>query len=204
MPVERDQVSSGAGGRPNWVRRWQRQGISTDAALARFDSLPGITSHDLLGAWRGRGMPTGHLLDGLLERLGWRGKRFESPERVDPLVFHADMALDPRLMPLCLALRWPRLARSAPVVASFTALRRVFRARGPAASLAHVEFRGCLSAAMIYDRQPIIDHFRRIDTDRVLGLMRTRAMSPYFFLLTREDECFPGSVPSGWAESGRR
>ena len=40
---------------------------------------------------------------------------------------------------------------------------------------------------MIYDRQPIVDHFRRIDDDRVLGLMEMRGMErPFFFLLTRE------------------
>lgn len=184
--AERGQLSAAADGEPNWVRRWRRHGVSTEAALARFDGLPGVEPHELVGAWRGTGMPTGHPLDGLLERLGWRGKRFESPERVDPLVFQPDITLDPALMPLSLALRWPRLVRSDPIVAGFAVVRRLFRARGPAASLARVEFRGCLSAAMIYDRQPIVDHFRRIDANRVLGLMRTRAMSPYFFLLNAE------------------
>jgi len=39
---------------------------------------------------------------------------------------------------------------------------------------------------MIYDRLPIVDHFRRIDQGRVLGLMETRSAPPYFFLLTAE------------------
>ena len=39
---------------------------------------------------------------------------------------------------------------------------------------------------MIYDRQPIIDHFRRIDEIRLLGLMQVRTAPPYFFLLTAE------------------
>ena len=40
---------------------------------------------------------------------------------------------------------------------------------------------------MIYDRKPIIDYFRKIDDDRVLGLMEMRGMErPFFFLLTRE------------------
>jgi hypothetical protein len=39
---------------------------------------------------------------------------------------------------------------------------------------------------MIYDRQPIVDHFRRIDAVRLLGLMQARSASPYFFLLTAE------------------
>ena len=171
---------------PNWVRRWRRNGVSTEAALARFDALPAVAPDDMVGAWRGTGMPTGHPLDGLLERLGWRGKRFGNDGRTDPLIFHPDLALDPALMPLKVALRWPGIARSVPVRAAFGLVRAALRARGPAASLGRVEFRGCLSTAMIYDRQPIVDHFRRIDEIRLLGLMQTPLAPPYFFLLTAE------------------
>ena len=185
--VRSDKREAQAGdAEPNWVRRWRQNGVSQEAALARFDSLPGIDPAELFGLWRGTGMPTGHPLDGLLERLGWRGKRFRSEECVDPLLFHPDIALDPAHLPLAIALRWPRLARSAPVRAGFKLFRVVFRARGPAARLARVEFRGRLGTAMIYDRQPIVDHFRRIDQGRVLGLMETRSAPPYFFLLTAE------------------
>ena len=46
---------------------------------------------------------------------------------------------------------------------------------------------------MIYDRKPIIDHFRKIDDDRVLGLMEMRGMElPYYFLLTRDQSLKPG------------
>ena len=39
---------------------------------------------------------------------------------------------------------------------------------------------------MIYDRQPIIDVFRRVDDVTLLGVMDLRGMSqPYFFVLTR-------------------
>jgi len=182
--AEGEDAPSGAEGEPNWVRRWRRNGVSLEAALARFDSLPGIGPDELTGCWRGTGLPTGHPLDGLLERLGWRGKRFASEEDVDPLIFEPGVALDPGRLPLSVALRWPRLAASAPARAGFGLLRGVLKARGPAARLARVEFRDCLSAAMIYDRQPIVDHFRRIDSRRVLGLMETRLAPPYFFLLT--------------------
>ncbi len=171
-------------GEPNWIRRWRRAGLSPEAALARFDSLPSVAFDELTGSWVGTGMPTGHPLDGLLERLGWQGKQFESAERVHPLIFRHNVALDPALLPLTVALRWPRLARSGPVRAGFHLVRRALRARGPAASLARVEFRGHLGAAMIYHRQPIVDHFRRIDAVCLLGLMQVPSMPPYFFLLT--------------------
>lgn len=169
---------------PNWVRRWRRADVSTEAALARFDSLPPVMPQEMFGEWRGLGLPTGHPLDGLLERLGWRGKRFASVDRVDPLVFEPGIALDPGLMPVGIALRWPRLAGSAASRAAFRLFRPVLLARGPAARLATLEFRGSPSAAMIYDRQPIVDHFRRIDERRILGLMEMRGAAPYFFLLT--------------------
>jgi ribonuclease Z len=173
-----------AGAEPNWLRRWRRGGITCEAALARFDSLPEVAVAELTGDWRGRELPTGHPLDGLLEGLGWQGKRFGSAEDVDPLVF-AGRPLEPALMPLRTALRHPRLARSRLARAAFVLLRPALRARGPAARLAPVHHRGRTSAAMLYDRQPITDHFRRIDARRLLGLMELRGTPPFFFLLER-------------------
>lgn len=171
---------------PDWVGQWRGNGLSTERDLARFDSLPGVEIEELTGTWRGSELPTGHPLDGLLERLGWQGKRFESKERVHPLIFHPGIALNPNRLPMSVALRWPRLAGSIPARAGFALVRWALRARGPSASLARIEFRDCISTAMIYDRQPIIDHFRRIDDSRLLGLMQVRSVPPYFFLLTAE------------------
>ena len=89
-------------------------------------------------------------------------------------------------MPVRIALRWPALAKSAPVRAAFAAGHPYLRAHHPAAKLRAENFRGERSAAMVYDRRPIADHFRRIDDDRVLGLMEMRGMErPFFFRLTR-------------------
>src|SRR3712207_331793 len=62
-------------------------GTSLEAALDFYDSLPPVGVEELLGSWRGSGLPTGNPLDGLLERFGWYGKRFDDPETVYPLVF---------------------------------------------------------------------------------------------------------------------
>jgi hypothetical protein len=128
---------------PSWVGQWRSNGLSAESALARFDSLPGTESEELTGTWRGSGLPTGHPLDGLLERLGWQGKRFECKERVYPLIFHPDIALDPSRLPLSVALRWPRVARSIPVRGGFALVRRALLARGPSASLAPLCQRSC-------------------------------------------------------------
>ena len=44
-----------------------------------------------------------------------------------------------------------------------------------------------MTAAMVYDALPIIDVFRRICADTVLGLMDMRGLrDPFFFLLQRD------------------
>ena len=176
---------------PPWLSSWTNLGLPETEALARFDALPSVTPGEMTGQWRGRTLPTGHPLDGLLEALGWHGKAVESPERVHPLLFRlrsgAVVPLDPALMPAAIALRWPAFARSAPVRAAFAALGPALRARGPGARLATRAFRGRPGTALVYDRQPIADHLRRVDADHVIGLMeRTGMARPFFFLLSRE------------------
>jgi hypothetical protein len=59
-----------------------------DDALAFFDGLPAVPADEMLGRWRGSGLPTGSPLDGLLEAYGWYGKEFLDAETVHPLLFH--------------------------------------------------------------------------------------------------------------------
>jgi hypothetical protein len=48
-------------------------------------------------------------------------------------------------------------------------------------------YRGQSSATMIYDQLPILDVFRRIDADTVLGVMDRKGMTaPFFFVLRRD------------------
>jgi hypothetical protein len=177
--------------RPGWLDDWLSGVALCGNPLSRFDSLAGLEPKSMIGIWRGAGLATGHPLDGVLEALGWYGKSFESVHRVHPLLFRTRsgviLPLEPAIMPVRVALRWPALAKSAPVRAAFAAGRSLLRARRSTARLRTEEFRGKRSAAMIYNSQPIIDHFRRIDSDRVLGLMEMRGMErPFFFLLTRD------------------
>jgi hypothetical protein len=40
---------------------------------------------------------------------------------------------------------------------------------------------------MLYDHQPIVDVFRRLDQERLLGVMDCKGMAqPFFFVLRRE------------------
>lgn len=167
------------------------QGTSPATALAFFDSLPLAELADLSGAWRGRGVPTGHPLDGMLERFGWYGKRFESTENTHPLVFTgrsgALMSVDPARIPIRLVVRAPGLVNTAVVAGLFRLGLPLLRTRKPAARLRMTEHRGVLTATMIYDALPINDIFRKVDHSTLLGLMDLRGMEePFFFSLRRD------------------
>ncbi|MFQ6538850.1 MULTISPECIES: DUF4334 domain-containing protein [Aphanothece] len=168
-------------------------GTTTAAALELFDALPVVEVEAMLGSWEGQGFPTGHPLDGLLEAFHWRGKRFDSPEDGHPLVFTGpgggEVALDPgRIGPLL------ALATRVPMPRSGLA-GRLFQLCTPLLSTSHsrsrlrmIRHRDRTSATMVYDQLPILDVFRRIDDDTLLGLMDGKGMAqPFFFLLRRAD-----------------
>ena len=163
---------------------------STDQAMACFDSLEPVNLDFMLGRWRGRGVDTGHPMDGLLELFNWHGKEFISPEAVHPLVFNAGdgtlIKLDPRWMSMQHA-RNTALTRHPFTQRLFRLATLLIRTNAPKARLRMIEFRGKVSAAMLYDDLPINDVFHRIDDDTVLGVMDLKGMQqPFFFLLERE------------------
>lgn len=162
----------------------------TAQALAIFDELSTVDVDEVLGNWRGEELATGSAFDGLLTAYGWHGKRFHSREQVDPLVFDTTIGricLNPRLMPVGLALRCPRLVRRAGHVQLARRILPLARTRRHRARVRMVEHRGRISVAMVYDDLPIIDHLRRVDDDTLMGLMDMRGLDrPCFFLLHRE------------------
>ncbi|TKA97270.1 DUF4334 domain-containing protein [Cereibacter changlensis] len=174
---------------PDALARLSAGLLTTDAALEIFDRLPPASLAGMIGGWEGRGVATGHPLDGLLEAYGWRGKRFDSAEAAHPLLFGKDgaaFAISPALLPLGLALRFAPLLRHRAVAAIGWPALRLLRTRRPQARLRMVEYRGVTTATMIYDALPILDAFRRIDDDNLLGAMDLRqSKRPFFFLLRR-------------------
>ncbi|GEK19867.1 DUF4334 domain-containing protein [Cellulomonas xylanilytica] len=157
--------------------------------LDHYDTLPAVPADRLRGLWRGSGEPTGHRLDGVLEQLGWFGKRFEDDERVHPLVFRTRRGLtsiNPALVPLGVVLRVAPLLHTSAAARAFAVARPLVSTRRPHARLRDVRYRGVLSAALVYDDLPVIDAFRAVDDDTVLGAMDARGMpEPYLFRLTR-------------------
>ncbi|QIS20809.1 DUF4334 domain-containing protein [Nocardia terpenica] len=173
------------------LRELRFGGCTPGQAWELFDSLPAVRVDEITtGRWGGDELDTGHPWAGVLVESGWYGKQFDSAEVVQPLLFAgADGAVfpvDPRRVPLVLAGRIPqsgvRLARTLLPV-----LRPILRTRAPRARLRNLEFRGKVGAAMIYDHLPIIDVFRLVDDETLLGVMDMRGTrDPYFFVLRRD------------------
>ncbi|WP_067814057.1 DUF4334 domain-containing protein [Nocardia inohanensis] len=166
-------------------------GATPQQAWELFDALPPAPVADIVtGRWRGDELDTGHPWKGVLVESGWYGKQFDDADAVQPLLFEAPdgsiFAVDPRRVPLFLAGRVP-VSTLRPVRRSLGVLRALLETRTPRARLRDLEFRGKSSAAMIYDHLPIIDVFRRVDADTLLGVMDMRGLSdPYFFVLYRD------------------
>jgi hypothetical protein len=176
------------------AQRWvdtHRSGAAPDVVLAFFDGLPPVRTDQLIGRWRGSGLPTGSRLDGLLEAYGWYGKEFLGPESVHPLLFRGrdgrPRPVDPSLIPLGLLRDHAGLARLWPVRTLARRIRPLLYTNRPKARLRMVEHRGVTTAAIVYDTLPIIDVFRRVGPDVVIGAMDMRGLpAPFFFLLERD------------------
>jgi hypothetical protein len=165
-------------------------GTTTEEALALYDALDVVLLDELWGRWKGSGFHTGHPMDGILEAYRWYGKEFIDPERVHPLIFSAPdgstFLVDPRRMPLGLATRFP-VPRSPAVAQLFQASRFLLTTDEPRARARMTEYRGKVSATMIYDDLPVLDVFRKVDRDTLLGAMDLRGLErPLFFVLRRE------------------
>ncbi|MBB3085728.1 GXWXG domain-containing protein [Geodermatophilus sabuli] len=174
--------------------RWltaHRGGAAPVDVLAFFDRLPAVGPDAMVGRWRGAELRTGSRLDGLLTAHGWYGKEVLDADTVHPLLF-PDRAGRPRPVqpapaPLSLLRHAPALARGAPARAAFAVLRPLLRTRRPAARVRVLAYRGVTTAAVVYDRLPVVDVLRAVTPDVLLGLMDLRDLpEPFFFVLERD------------------
>ena len=121
----------------------------------------------------GSGLPTGSPLDGLLEAHCWYGKEFLDEESVHPLLFGdrsgRPRPIDPRWLPMAVLRDYAGFAHFAPFRWLFTGVRSLLWTTKPAARLRTIEHRGVLTAAIVYDALPVIDVFRRVGPDVLLG-----------------------------------
>ncbi|GGV53370.1 hypothetical protein GCM10010293_66480 [Streptomyces griseoflavus] len=124
-------------------------------------ALATVRPEDILGEWQGGEFPTGHPLNGMLAKAGWYGKTFTAVDDVKPL-----------------------MCRDAE--GGLYSNRELGKGE---ASLWTVEFRGETTATMVYDGQPVFDHFKRVDDTTLMGIMNAKGVPPegpfYYFFLER-------------------
>lgn len=91
------------------------------------------------------------------DAINWYGKRFISREYVEPLL-----------------------------VTGADGSVQVFDKLG-SARLREMVFKGVVSTGLIYDKQPILDYFRKINDDLIVGFGESKGPTPdFFFYLSRE------------------
>ena len=166
----------------------QQGKTTTETALQLFDELEPVNLEFMFGRWKGAGFDTGHKMDGLLEAMNWYGKEFVSAEYVHPLLFGDGNDIfkvdpNPTLTNLGLNMSMPKNDSLKPV---YSAMSKLLKTEESKARLRMMEYRGKVSATMIYDYLPINDVFRQVDENIVLGLMDFKGMpQPFFFILNR-------------------
>lgn len=121
-----------------------REGQLPDAELDAFWALLRPAGIDfMLGEWKGGEFQTGHKANGFMNRLNWFGKTFRSAAEAQPLV--------------CLDADGNKFSNT--------------EAMNGEASLWLEEFRGEVTATMVYDGRPVHDHFKVVDDNTVMGIM---------------------------------
>jgi len=158
--------------------------------IAWFASLPPVIPTELTGVWRGEGIPSGHPLDGVLENLQWFGKKFHPDLRADALLFQWRprrlVPIEPAFFPIRTVIRFAAFAKTSVARNWFSRLNKLVRARDTTASVKLRTVDEDETAAMVYDRQPIVDFFRRIGDDEIAGMMVVEGDERrYFFRLRR-------------------
>lgn len=162
---------------------------TTNRALQWFDSLDVVNLDFMVGRWQGSGIQTNHPMDGFLEASDWYGKEFVDPETVHPLLFLGTQGKIIKVAPNPIAMNWilkmPMLKKPSlkPLLRLTNSLLETQTSQ---ARLRMMEYRGKVSATMIYDYLPINDTFRKIDENTVLGIMDYKLVKqPFFFILKR-------------------
>ncbi|WP_232225901.1 DUF4334 domain-containing protein [Leptospira terpstrae] len=163
---------------------------SVNDSFALFDALENVSIEDTIGQWHGSGFHTSHTMDGALETFNWYGKEFVDPDNVHPLVFKSFgktlFKVNPSLMPVRLATIIPSTSLW-PLRYLFLLVRFLFQTSKSKARVRRIEFRGQLTAAMIYDNLPIHDVFKKVNQNTLFGCMDYKGMNqPFFFVLERD------------------
>ncbi len=162
---------------------------TTEKALELFDAQEPVNLDFMFGRWQGSGLHTSHPMDGLLESSNWYGKEFVDSENVHPLLFLDSKGQVFKVAPNPTAMNWvlkfpiPKNDSLKPLLMLINSLLKTEKSQ---ARLRMMEYRGKVSATMIYDYLPINDSFRKVDDNTILGIMDYKnSPQPFFFILKR-------------------
>lgn len=174
--------------------------ITNEKALDWFRTLEPVDTAEMIGLWRGSGCPSGHPLDGVLENLGWFGKRFHQNLRADALLFEKAprklIAIDPAYFPIRWTFGFASIGRKAFARSLFPHITPHLRARGTTAFLQSRMDDELITAAMVYDRQPIVDVFRRSKHGQMIGKMIIEGDPRHYFFELAKVEGFSSPMTS--------
>lgn len=129
---------------------------------ALWKALDTVQVDSLLGEWKGGDFATGHPASRQLEKSRWFGKTFNSRTDAKPLICRRENG-------------------------ELFSDKETMRGE---ASLWMVEFRGEVTATMVYDGMPVLDHFKKVDENTLLGVMNGKLpgieeIGHYYFFLER-------------------
>jgi hypothetical protein len=152
---------------------------------AAFDALDPVGVDMLVGLWEAdpgyAETPGGRLL----VESGWWGARFTDAETVDPLLFRSDdgdglFAAD--------LLRVLALIREG--AQNISARRTEVETSAPIGRVRMIEYRGVVTATLVYDQVPVLDYLRAVDNNTVIAAVEGRAMvdRPAYALLRRRPD----------------
>lgn len=164
--------------------------MTPEQAFELFDSLEPVTMEELVkvGTWRGAEIITGHPMDGLLTAASWYGKKFEADGGIHPLLFKGANGKiysgDVAKFPLKAFISFPR-----PLIKIlFFFFSPLIHTKKACTQYWNVEYRGKRTAAMVYDKLPIVEIFVRIDSNTLLGATVSKWGPPssvYFFTISK-------------------
>ncbi|MDV8066839.1 DUF4334 domain-containing protein [Rhodococcus sp. IEGM 1366] len=143
--------------------REQENNVSLTELDEVWAALETVDAADILGEWKGDDFATGHRLHDKLVASRWFGKTFNSVEDAKPLICRDENGN----------------------------LYSDIKGGNGEASLWNIEFRGEVTATMVYDGAPIFDHFKKVDDTTLMGIMNGKSKlvldngQHYYFLLER-------------------
>ncbi len=156
-----------------------------------FDTLEEADINMMQGSWIGGQIYAGnHPLADLFDIVGWRGKEFVDENNVHPLVFNGRKGdifkVNPDIVPYVFPYKLiPNL-----FLKLFVFLAKpLISTKKSKAVIRMIEDRGVITCAMMYDNKQIIDIFRKVDNNTVMGYMYIKNLNSdtFFFSLCREN-----------------